>query len=194
MDRSVVLCEDCRFSTMSRHHYLRLCWQEFAQKNMGLAVCTVMERGYNSGFVGLRRKNVAVLQTWREAMDQLGQSGVPLEHLKPGSRRYPFCGTDQDMMNVAAMAHGDRLVTLGTEGMGFTVGMTVMWHAVESPKPWRMHFIWDVLRTGRAVPHSHRHYWKYAAGPVQSWTSLQCNLRRLDLRLAIILSRFIHSA
>lgn len=194
MARGVALCEDCCFPNMSRHHYLRLCWQEFARERMGVDVDPSIERDYNSGFVGLLRKNMDFLQTWRKAMDQLELSGMPLEHLKPGTRLDPFFGTDQDMMNVAAMVHGDRLAILGTEGMGFTLGMTVMWHAVASPKPWRMHFIWDLLRTGRPVSLSHRQYWRFASGPVRAWSPMQLLIRRLDLRTAIIMSRFFHSA
>lgn len=194
MARGVALCEDCCYPTMSRHHYLRLCWQEFARERIGVGVDPSIERDYNSGFVGLRRKDAAFLKTWRKAMDELERAGVPLEHLKPGTRLDPFFGTDQDMMNVAAMVHGGMLATLGPEGMGFSEVMTVMWHAVESPKPWRRQFIWDLLCTGRPVPRTHRQYWKYASGPVKAWTPRQLMFRRLDLRIAIMLSRFYHSA
>lgn len=194
MARGVALCEDCCFPNMSRHHYLRLCWQEFARDRLGVDIDPSIERDYNSGFVGLHRKDAAFLQTWEKAMDQLEQVGVPLEHLKPGTRLDPFFGTDQDMMNVAAMVHGNRLATLGPEGMGFFAVMTVMWHAVEAPKPWRRHFIWDLIYSGRPVPSPHRHYWKYASGPVRAWTPFQLMISRLDLRMAVILSRFFHSA
>jgi hypothetical protein len=192
--RGVALCEDSCFPTMSRHHYLRLCWSEFARERLGVTTDPTNERGYNSGFVGLQRAEVEFLQTWRKAIDQLDHLGVPLGKLKPGSRLDPFFGTDQDTMNIAAMVHHRHLSTLGPEGMGFSGGMDVMSHAVEPPKPWRRSFVWDLLRTGRPVPRSHRHYWKHASGPVKAWNHWRLLLKRLDLQTAIVLSRFYHSA
>lgn len=192
--RGVALCEDCCFPNLSRHHYLRQCWRELAETKMGLTTDALMDRDFNSGFAGVRREDAPFLETWRDVLEQMEKAGVPLAGLKPGTRFDPFFGTDQDAMNIAAMHHSGRLSTLGTEGMGFSGGMTAMWHAVEPPKPWCRPFVWDLLRTGRAVPQSHRQFWRHAVGPVQSWSAADLAFKRLDLRAAILLSRFYHSA
>ncbi|HBJ86508.1 MAG TPA: hypothetical protein DDZ88_22170 [Verrucomicrobiales bacterium] len=192
--RGVALCEDCCFPNLSSHHYLRQCWREFARENLGLGVDAAMDRDFNSGFAGARREDMAFLRTWRDALDQMEKAGVPMAGLKPGSRFAPFFGTDQDALNIAAMTHSSLLSTLGPEGMGFSGGMTAMWHAVEPPKPWCRCFVWDLLGTGRPVPQSHRQFWRHAGGPVRSWSPVQLAWKRLDLRLAVLLSRFYHSA
>lgn len=194
MARGVALCEDCCFPNLSRHHYLRQCWKEFARENMSLSVDAAMDRSFNSGFAGVRRADVTFLSTWRDALDQMEQHGVPLQGLKPGSRFDPFFGTDQDAMNIAAMAHAEKLSTLGPEGMGFSAGMTVMWHAVDGPKPWRRSFVLDLLKTGRGVSQPQRQFWKHTGGPVKSWPAIQLAWKRFDLRIAILLSRLYHSA
>jgi hypothetical protein len=194
LNRGVALCEDCCFPSLSRHHYLRLCWQEFAQDTLGLAIDATIERYYNSGFAGVRRKDAVFLETWRDALEALEKAGVPMGGLKPGTRLDPFFGTDQDAMNIAAMAYGGRLATLGTEGMGFTSGMTAMWHAVDGTKPWRRFYLWELLQLGRVVPQAHRQFWKHSRSPVKSWKGVRYLFKRLDLHVAIVLSRVYHSA
>jgi hypothetical protein len=192
--RGVALCEDCCFASLPSHHYLRQSWVEFARERMGLRLESYLERGFNSGFAGVRRQHGAFLEVWRDVLNAMEKAGVPMEGLKPGTRFDPLFGTDQDAMNIAAMTHSGLISTLGPEGMGFSAGMTAMSHAVETPKPWGRSFVLDLLRTGRPVPHSHRLYWKHASRPVKSWTPFQLAWKRLDLRIAIILSRFYHSA
>ncbi len=192
--QGVALCEDCCFPNMSRHHYLRRCWRDFATQKLGITVDANAEHDYNSGFVGVKRQDVFFLETWRDALDQMEKQGVPLGILKPGSRLDPFFGTDQDALNMAAMGHAESLSTLGPEGMGFTGGMTAMWHAADSPKPWRRRYLRSLLREGRRVDNAHRQYWRHARGAVRSWGGSRFAWRLLDLRAAIFLSRFYHSA
>ncbi len=194
LNRGVALCEDCCFPNLSRHHYLRLCWQELARGPLGIVIDESVERYYNSGFAGVRRKDVAFLEGWRDALQAMEKAGVPMSCLKPGTRLDPFFGTDQDAMNIAAMACGERLATLGPEGMGFTSGMTAMWHAVDGTKPWRRFYLWELLRLGRSIPQAHRKFWQHALSPVKSWKRVKYLLKRLDLHAAIVLRRICHLA
>lgn len=192
--RGVALCEDCCFANLPRHHYLRQCWAEFAREKMGLRLDACLERGFNSGFAGVRRQQQAFLEVWRDALDAMEKAGVPMAGLKPGTRYDPFFGTDQDAMNIAAMAHSSLLSTLGPEGMGFTAGMTAMWHAADSPKPWRRGYVSSLLFEGRRVDSANRQYWKHAEGPVKSWSAAQMTWKNVDLLIARVLSRFYHAA
>ena len=194
MGRGVALCEDCCFPTLSRHHYLRQCWQEFAREKMGLAVDTTMDRDFNSGFAGVQRREHVFLEVWRDALDAMEKAGVPMAGLKPGTRFDPFFGTDQDAMNIAAMVCSDRLSTLGTEGMGFTGGMSAMWHAIDSEKPWRQSYVRALVTKGHRIDVANRQFWRHAGGPVKSWGGCRLAWKRLDLWTAKFLSRFYHSA
>ncbi|HEY1081993.1 MAG TPA: hypothetical protein VGE29_07015 [Prosthecobacter sp.] len=192
--RGVAICEDCCFPNLSRHHYLRLCWRDFIHNQLGMQCDPTIERDYNSGFAGVMRGDTVFLETWDRALVAMEKSGVSLAKLKPGTRFDAFFGTDQDAMNMAAMTYGDRLSTLGPEGMGFSTGMTAMWHAVDSPKPWRKRYLRSLLREGRRVDNANRQFWKHARWPVQAWSSKNLLLRDIDRKAAIFLSRFYHSA
>ena len=194
MSHGVILCEDCCFPTIAHNHYLRKCWTEFIENSLTEKTQTPVGRYYNSGFVGATREQHGFVELWRRALEALPSAGVPLETFKPGTRFDPFFGTDQDALNMAVMIQPDAISTLGTEGMGFTAGMAVMWHAVDSPKPWRCHYLRQLLITGKRVSTSHREFWRHAAGPVKAWTPWRLRGKRLTLFVTIVLSRFYHSA
>jgi hypothetical protein len=194
MKQGVTVCEDNCFGKLAPHHYLRRAWTDFARERLSLELDPVLSCGFNGGFVGVHRSDRAFLKTWKRALEALPELGMPMEKLKPGTRHDVFFGTDQDMLNIAALAHPERISSLGPEGMGFAPGMSVLWHAVENPKPWRRNFLLDLIRTGRQVPRAHREYWRYASGPLGSWSSIRLFLKRLNLKAAVVLSRFYHSA
>jgi hypothetical protein len=78
--------------------------------------------------------------------------------------------------------------------MGFSPGMNVLWHAVDTPKPWRRNDLWELFRHGRGVGNAHRRFWHYADGPVHSWTEDELRWRRFRQQVAVALSRVYHSA
>ena len=150
--------------------------------------------GFKSGFVGVRREDRGFLETWGRAIDEMPGLGISLQTLKQGSRHDPFQVPDQDTFNVAALAHPKRISSLGPEGMGFAPGLTVMWHAVESAKPWVRNYIKDLIFSGMGVGNSHRRYWHYADGPVCSFSIDDLKWRGLNMKLAVMLSRLYHAA
>lgn len=192
--QGVAVCEDNCFAKLAPHHYLRRAWTVFARERLGLELDPAMSCGFNSGFIGVRHEDRALLETWKSALQALPSVGVPLEQLKPGTRLDAFFGTDQDMLNVAALAHPERISSLGPEGMGFSPGMNVLWHAVDTPKPWRRNDLWELFRHGRGVGNAHRRFWHYADGPVHSWTEDELRWRRFRQQVAVALSRVYHSA
>lgn len=192
--QGVALCEDCCFPKLAPHHYLRRSWTTLARERLKLKLDPAMTCGFNSGFIGTRREDRALLSTWLRALEELPSIGVPLEQLKPGTRLDPLHGTDQDTLNIAALAHPALVSSLGPEGMGFTPGMPVILHAADSPKPWRRHYMFELLKNGRGVGNAHRRYWHYASGPVQSWSIGRGWLRKVQMKSAIVLSRFYHAA
>jgi len=194
VQRGVALCEDNCFANLSRDHYLRQCWREFARSTFRVDADSAVDRGYNSGFVGARLEDRKFLTTWKAGLENLAEHGIPLERLKPGSRLDAFFGTDQDMLNVTTMIHPHIISTLGPEGMGFASGMTVMWHAVDSPKPWRRSYLWTLLRSGTSVSQAHRLFWKHTKGPVRPVGPVKRFIKQVDLWLAVFISRFYHSA
>ena len=192
--QGVALCEDNCFPKLTPHHYLRRAWTAFAHEHLDLELDAAMSCGFNSGFVGTRRDDRVFLETWRRSLDVLKKMGVPLDQIKHGTRLDPFNTPDQDMFNLAALAHPTCVSSLGPEGMGFSPGMNVMWHAADAPKPWRRNYLVDLLCHGRGVGNAHRRFWYYAGKTLRSWNVLSLFIHRLDMRLAVILSRFYHSA
>ncbi|WP_038158653.1 hypothetical protein [Verrucomicrobium sp. BvORR106] len=194
MRDGVALCEDNCFGLMGSNHFIRKEWAKFAAQQLGREVTHELSRSFNSGFVGVRREHRSLLEDWKNATQHLPNIGIGISAFKPGTRRDPFFGTDQDTLNVACMINPSPLSTLGMEGMGFTPGMDVMWHAVDNPKPWRRRYLGSLLRHGTRVPAAHREFWRHANGVIRPWTAGQVLLRQLDLKLAAAVSRFYHSA
>jgi hypothetical protein len=194
LSRGIAVCEDNCFPDMSDTHFLRSHWKDFCRDVLNRTPSKSLSRSYNSGFVGVARTHSLFLREWEEATAKLEAVGVELSSFKPGDRLHPFHGTDQDALNIACMLTDSPLCTLGPEGMGFTPGMEVMWHAVEYPKPWRRRYLKSLLRSGVGVSTAHRMYWEHARGMLSPWTESQMFWHRVDLKLAIALSRFIHSA
>lgn len=192
--RGVALCEDSCFGSMSENHLLRVKWRDFAERVVGQQVVNLPNRSYNSGFAAVMRPQLSFLEDWSHATACLPKIGVALSSFKPGTRRDAFFGTDQDTMNVASMVNRQPIIALGQEGMGFSAGMNVMWHAVDNPKPWCRNYLLHLLRFGQGVPQSHRNYWRFANGLISPWSRSQYFLRCLNLKLATLLSRFYHSA
>ena len=189
----VAVCEDNCFSRIAANHYLRKNWSPYIKKVLGVKSHAALDQGFNSGFVGVARSCSEFLSTWRSLQQDLPTVGIELDAFKPGTRFDPFFGTDQDTLDMATMVHSESICALGTEGMGFTNGMTAMWHAVDGPKPWRRFYLGYLLRTGQRISEAQRGYWRQAGGPIQTRSRRALFLRRLDIGIAIALSRFYSS-
>jgi len=161
--------------------------------HLGWEVRRPLERYYNSGFVGVRREHSGFLDQWETATRQLEGAGVDPNAFKPGTRHDAFFGTDQDTLNMACMAGDEPLATLGPEGMGFNQALNVMQHAIDRPKPWQKRYLTTLLRNGQGVSAAHKAFWEYADGPIRAFSPWQLRLRRLDMKCAILLSRFYHA-
>lgn len=194
MSHGVALCEDNCLGNMSEDHLLRHEWRQFSREQLGITLDKTRSRYFNGGFVGLDRRQIDFLDTWIHATNRLPEVRNSASSLKYGDRCHPFNSMEQDTLNLATMVSTEPLATLGQEGMGFTPGMNVMWHAVDNPKPWQRHYVSHLLRTGIRIAPSQRKYWEYANGLLRPWTNSQLAWRRLDLLGATALSRFYHSA
>ncbi len=139
----VAMVEDGNYGSLPADHPHRHAWSTRLEQ-IGMPVKRRLSRYYNSGFVGALREHCPFVDAWRSAMNGVAEV-VELSKFKPGTREDPYFGTDQDTLNMAAMATETPLSTLGPDGMGFTFGAAVMSHAIGFEKPWERRYVRNAL-------------------------------------------------
>lgn len=195
LSRGVAVCTDNCFPDLAKHHLLRTQWHEIMRRDFGWSIPEPVDSVYfNAGFVSVRRQDFEFLHRWSCVMDRMHEYQVNIHEFKQHNRFHAFQVPDQDAFNAVAMTLPSMICSLGPEAMGFTPGMSVMWHAVDAPKPWRSYYLPELLKNGRGVGNAHRRYWHYSSGPLLSWPRQQIWLRRALMNLTIVLSRFYHAA
>lgn len=195
LGRGVSVCSDNCFPNLEMHHILRKQWLEILRQDFGWNTPDSISSTYfNAGFVSVRRLDIEFLKRWSFMMDRMHHYQVDIRAFKQHNRFHAFQVPDQDAFNAVAMTLPETICSLGPEAMGFTPGMSVMWHAVDAPKPWRSYYLPELLKNGRGVGNAHRRYWHHCTGPLQSWSKPQIWLRKALMKLTILLSRFYHAA
>jgi hypothetical protein len=185
----VALCEDAGYGHMPADHPVRLSWNGLID-SIGFQRRRDSHQYFNSGFLGVRRDCVDILETWRKLMAGISESGVDLTVWLPGNRTQPFQVPDQDALNVAVMLTSVPLSTIGPEGMGFSRGGFTMLHATGAPKPWAGGMIRRALKgypPGLAV----KAYWQHARSPIRLYSDFELARKLADLRIAAAIGRFM---
>ena len=193
----VAVCEDVN-SPVPEHHPRRVGWRMFYERH-GIAL-EYKEAFYaNGGCVGLRRENVAFLHLWKRLQDSLWEALGGPQHvgIDGGIRlsRYGFADcfdkTDQDALNAAIEAVKGMPVSFCTkQAMGFEPGGALLPHALGPGKPWAKRYVADALR-GFPPRQVDKEFWKHAEGPVRVFPAGQVRIRKLWLKIAVALGRFI---
>ena len=185
------LCQEITASAMPSNHPIRCEWKRW-MLDRNIATNYELAQYFNGGFVGLLQQHKAFLETWHAIMVGISQE-VDLSGFTPGDRSQPFNMTDQDGLNMAAMATRFPLSTIGPEGMDLVPGGFTMSHAVGSPKPWRKQFTACALR-GRSLSNADRLWLANSSSPIQVLTSGQKRLRAIDLKIGSAIGRFVRRA
>lgn len=187
----IALAEDVHGYMPSRHPK-RLQWQRFFEGH-GLEPRRQLERCFNSGFVGVPRSRMALLDHWRRACELIVAHLDDPRHLKVGGPASLFHSTDEDALNFALSLDDSPILAAGPEAMDFVPGGNLLSHAVGSLKPWHGRQLRQAL-VGRPPSAACQQYWRYANAPLAPWGTTQLLRRRLSLGLASALGRVYRPA
>jgi hypothetical protein len=186
----IALVEELVTRGMPYNHPIRVRWLEIANK-LHIACHPKYSQYFNAGFVGMRRNCVRYLDDWEKVLTYLSENGFDMNSFMPMNRPDPFCGPDQDALNIMAMAAEPFLSTIGPEGMDFIPGGFTMSHAVGSPKPWRRNYLKTALQ-GMKPSLADKGFWENVASPIALYPSSLIGRRHVAIKVASLIGRFYH--
>ncbi|WP_207429620.1 hypothetical protein [Pedobacter sp. SYSU D00535] len=193
----IAVSEDVN-SPVSKFHPKRVFWRKYFQQH-GFSLTFKDQIYVNGGFLGLCSKNFPFLDDWKRIQEAMapvigglsksifGGNNLPAEAKGDFA---PFGKTDQDALNAALEAwHSQEISYLGKEGMGFTVGPTVMAHALGGPKPWSKKFI-KAAFMGVPPSTAEKEFWKNASGTISPFPPGKLRRKKIGISLAALIGRF----
>jgi hypothetical protein len=188
----VALCADVN-PAMPPNHPLRHAWKKFYQPQ-GIVFRREPELYFNGGFIGLGRAQMEFLRCWQTVQELMAPEIAGLQNVNVRDRTYLFHKTDQDALNVAAMASESPISPLGQDGMDLQPGGGgyVMSHAVGGKKPWKKQFLRSIFRDGWAPSRADRNYFRHVESPIRLYPPPRLANKRLFLLVACFLGRFIN--
>ncbi|NML63651.1 hypothetical protein HHL22_00355 [Hymenobacter sp. RP-2-7] len=188
----VCLCEDIH-SPKAQHHPVREEWRLFFGAR-GFKLNFKESIYANGGFIGLRKKNIGFLITWRAIQEAMASVIGGLDNsflsILPDSLPFdPFSIPDQDAMNAAVEAWDGIVSFVDKAGMSFSASSSLMSHAIGTGKPWVRKPLVSML-TGTPPRRADRDYWNSANGPILSQPTGLVRRRQIAIRIAALLGRF----
>jgi hypothetical protein len=191
----VALCEDVN-SPVEQHHPRRDGWRRhFGVFGISLQFPTAAY--VNGGCIGVSRSELRFLENWQRLSQYMAEviGGLGASLLEGGgsvrSLGFARCfdRSDQDVLNAAiGMTHDLTYSILPQAAMGFTLGATVIPHAVGVGKPWRRRYVREMLH-GWPPAMTDKVFWSSMDGPLFSMPAAQIRRRRATLRLASAIAR-----
>jgi hypothetical protein len=187
----VALCADVG-SDYSENHPLRHAWREYFSRE-GIELKVPQRTYFNSGFVGLERKNVAFLETWLHLQRLVWPAVGGPETWEVGDRTFLFHRPDQDPFNAATMLSEIPLSCMGRDAMGFEAGGYTMAHSI-GPKPWKKNMLKLAILKGKFPLYSDKQFFANLDKPIKPIHPLKLFLKKLDLIAASALGRYLAKA
>jgi hypothetical protein len=190
IDYGVALVHEITSNDMAPSHPLRKNWEKVINKS-NKQIVRSLSSYINSGFCGLKRKDIAFLKDWvditQTAITDFGFSTQQFQHSH--NRSFMFFAQDQDAFNIAAMCSVCPISEMGPEAMDFIHGGFTMSHAIGGPKPWRKRFIASALR---GIPPSlaDKAFWKNVGMPIRTLSNCTSRYKNLSIKMASFLGRF----
>ena len=187
----VAVCADFNES-MPPNHPLRFAWKKFYTPH-GITFRREPELYFNGGFFGLRRQQKEFLECWAKLQALMAPEIGGLQNVNVRDRTYLFHKTDQDALNVAAMASESPISPMGQDGMDLQQGGGgyVMSHAVGGEKPWRKKFVWSLLKMGWAPSRADHYFFRNVESPIRLYPAGRLARKKLVLKIAAGLGRMI---
>jgi hypothetical protein len=189
----VALCADINPS-MPAQHPLRHAWKHFYEP-YGIVFRRELDLYFNGGFIGVHRRHAEFLHCWQALQVLMSPEIGGLQNVNLRDRTFLFHKTDQDALNVAAMASESPISPMGQDGMDLQPGGGgyVMSHAVGGQKPWKKPFLRTLFQRGRPPSRADRMYFRHVESPIRLFSAPGLANRRSSLLLAAALGRFLGS-
>lgn len=183
----LALVQDVNNPLPDRHPY-RLRWRDHLA-DLGYDDCRPLDVQYNSGFVGLPRDLVGLLDLWQQMIDAVIAHNDRADVIKVGDANALFHSTDQDALNMALMVSEAPINDAGPDGMDFDRTGLLLSHAIGTPKPWQTTPLRRAI-SGHAPSAAHRAFWEYVGEPVPVLEPRRVGRARRALRAQSALTRF----
>jgi hypothetical protein len=187
----VALCADTNAS-MPANHPLRHAWEKFYEPH-GIHFRREPSLYFNGGFVGLKRVHIEFLHCWQHLQELMNPAVNGLQNVNVRDRSFLFCKTDQDALNVAAMASESPISPMGQDGMDFQHGGGgyVMSHASGIDKPWAKRFVRKLVLRGQAPSRADKIYFRNVQSPIRLYAPATLSTKLFFLRSASFMGRFM---
>jgi hypothetical protein len=191
VEAGVALCADINPS-MPANHPIRNAWKKFYEGHK-ITFRREPDIYFNGGFFGLKREHSEFLCCWRDLQELMAPEIGGLENVNVRNRTYLFHKTDQDALNVAAMACESPISPMGQDGMDFQYGGGgyVMSHAAGGAKPWNKPFLRNLLMHGSAPSRTDRIFFRHVKTPIQIFSPATLARKHFFLLSACFLGRFM---
>lgn len=192
----IALCEDLNSPIFAKDPE-RLSWKQMLS-NHNLELPLILEQYLNSGFMGLSKKYIQFLETWKTILEiihaevrPLNCSFIPQVKGKQyhNSPTHVFYRMDQDAFNATAMLYHEHLSIASKKSMDFDAIGYIMSHAVGTGKPWEVSYIKAFLE-GKGIKPSHKEYWKNTTFPISIYPKFKLRRKLFTIKVASFLSRF----
>lgn len=196
VNSGVAVSEDVN-SPLEEFHPKRVSWRKiYSEFNVKLKFYNSIY--VNGGFLGVNSKNIRFLEQWKVIQEIMGKkiggldySAFPGRQLPPEANGpfAPFGRTDQDALNIAIESDDFTISYLRKEGMGFKIGIVVMYHAIGSNKPWSKNFLKNILY-GNIPGQADRAFWGVTNGLIVTCSTSKLRFKILIINLALFIGRF----
>ncbi len=194
----VALCEDVN-SPFQEFHPRRVGWRNYFE-NFELSLEFKNQIYVNGGFVGLLKKDMEFLQSWKQVQEYMGDAIGGLEKSIFSNQGYHstiskmegftiFDKSDQDALNATIEVYNGTISYIGKEGMGFISGKPIMSHALGSPKPWKTNHLLRSLQ-GRIPRNEDVAYWKNTLNPILAHSKLEIAKNQISIKVCKLVGRF----
>ena len=187
-DSGVCLCLDNCFYYVHKNHPWREAWKRLA--NVDESLYNYVDYYVNSGFIGIHRNNLLLLDRWIDMTDKYCKIGGDITVFQKDGYR-SFKG-DQDLLNAVITTSADiKFSIIGTEGMGFTQPSYLMSHAVMRDKPWKKNFLYHLIKHGNKPDNVEKDFFDYCEKPINIFPKLHLFSKKFNLTMASFLGRII---
>lgn len=198
VNSGVALCEDVN-SPIQELHPRRVGWRTYF-KNYNFELHFKNQIYVNGGFIGLLKKDISFLTVWIQLQESMSKAIGGLENSIFSNQTYHssilkmngfqiFDKSDQDALNATIEAYGGTVSYMGKEGMGFTGGKAIMFHALGSPKPWKTNHLLRSMN-GRVPRLFDESYWQNSTYPILAHFKSKKNTKIVSIKISKFLGRF----
>jgi len=184
----VALCLDVCFPFVHRNHPWRIEWLKMfnSDTNQSLDI----DYYVNSGFIGIRKDAISLIDKWIEFTGKYKQNGGDLSLFEKEAHR--IIKGDQDILNAAIQVSSDiNLSIIGKEGMGFSYPVYLMAHAVDDVKPWKKNFVKEVVVSGRKPGMASKIFYNYCEYPIRVFPKMILRSKKTQIVVASLIGRFV---